>query len=296
MDLNIIKENIDFIIENRKDNRPVEMSVVIVTYNREMFLITLLKSLEKQDFNDFEIIVVDNNSADNTQKIVQNSNLLYIRLNKNYGLSFARNIGIKYAKGNIVCFLDDDADVDNTFTQAHYTAHTHHEILCLRGKALPQKSSIYNCIPELYDLGNQIIPSPITLEGNSSFKKYVLETVGGFKEDLIIHRHEGLEITYRIMKKYQCEPSKIIYYPDAVIYHDYAKSYFNLVTKMYLNQMENLSIRKKSSEMTTYLNKFPEISVEKIHKSRTCFFVYNLYKLHKRIIRKYIKIRFYFKQ
>jgi len=75
-----------------------------------------LDSLKNQtvDFSNFEVIVIDNNSKDNTVQIVQDysslPNLRLVRESKQ-GLSHARNRGIKEAKGNYVGFIDDDARV-----------------------------------------------------------------------------------------------------------------------------------------------------------------------------------------
>ena len=67
---------------------------------------------------DYEILVVDNNSPDHTQQIIQKySKLLQPRLRSIFeirqGLSYARNLALENALGEIVCFIDDDVNADS---------------------------------------------------------------------------------------------------------------------------------------------------------------------------------------
>ncbi len=272
------------------NSNPIKLSIIIVTFNRADLLDLLLRSLQKQLFNDFEIIVVDNDSEDNTSEISREFNLIYVKLNKNYGLSIGRNVGLKYARGDIVCFLDDDAIVDKTFVKSHYEAHMNYNIFCLRGKALPKTKSIFNCIPGHYDLGNEIVPAPINLEGNSSFNKHILDEIGGFDPDLYIHFHEGIELTYRIFQKYNCELNKSIYYPNSIIYHDYAKNYFNLLKKTYLNELRNRKLRAEAPELIKFINRFPESKNKFVDKR--CKFFKIFYGLNVKFIILYINFKF----
>lgn len=294
MTLCINQDNkIDQIIDaNIKSAIHKKLSVIIVTFNRANLLNELLKSLQKQSFKDFEIIVVDNNSKDNTKEIIISYNFLYIKLIKNFGASIGRNIGLKYAEGEIVCFLDDDAIVDETFVESHHDAHIENDILCLRGKVLPKSKAIYNCKSQHYDLGDEIIPSVIDIEGNSSFKKFILDDVGGFDPDLFIHKHEGIDITYRILKKYGDDINKSIYYPKAVIYHDYAKGFFNFLNKIYINQKQWRELSIDSPERLLFLSKFPaRHSNPKYEKKCRFFFIFC--KFYVKLIRRYLNIRYY---
>ena len=92
------------------------ISIVICTYNRQDYLPKCLMHLKNQNCRseDFEIILINNNSTDQTEQICQGFLKENPDLNVNYfveinpGLSFARNRGIKEAKGSIICFIDDD--------------------------------------------------------------------------------------------------------------------------------------------------------------------------------------------
>ena len=100
----------------------MKISVVVCTYNRDVYLIRCLENLKNQDFNkrEFEIIIIDNNSTDNTKTICLNFieqnpelNIIYF-LEEKVGLSHARNTGISKSSGLIISFIDDDGFAKST--------------------------------------------------------------------------------------------------------------------------------------------------------------------------------------
>ncbi|GAX92001.1 glycosyltransferase family 2 protein [Effusibacillus lacus] len=86
-----------------------KVSVIIPTYNRGSFVIHAIESVLAQTFKDYEIIVVDDGSADNTRELVKKygDKVRYIH-QKNQGPSAARNTGIRHAKGKYIAFCDSD--------------------------------------------------------------------------------------------------------------------------------------------------------------------------------------------
>jgi glycosyltransferase involved in cell wall biosynthesis len=87
------------------------VSVVIPTYNRGTFLPSTIESVLQQTFDDFEILVVDDGSTDDTAKIVNgiNDNRIHLHSHiRNKGGSAARNTGIEQANGRYIAFLDSD--------------------------------------------------------------------------------------------------------------------------------------------------------------------------------------------
>src|SRR4030042_4827818 len=86
-----------------------KVSVIIPTYNRGNLVLESIQSVFAQTFSDYEIIVIDDGSTDNTREVLHPylSKLTYI-YEKNSGQSFARNIGILASKGEYIAFLDSD--------------------------------------------------------------------------------------------------------------------------------------------------------------------------------------------
>lgn len=95
----------------QKNSQNPVVTVIITTYNRSTMVSRAIQSVLNQTYSDFELIVVDDCSTDNTQEVVEafhDRRLYYIRYNKNRGLAAARNTGIQKARGKYVAFLDDD--------------------------------------------------------------------------------------------------------------------------------------------------------------------------------------------
>lgn len=91
--------------------RKTKISVIIPTYNRARFIKRAISSVLCQTYQNFEIIVVDGPSTDNTQDIVkkiQDKRIKYMRPKIQRGVSAARNAGIDQAKGEFIAFLDSD--------------------------------------------------------------------------------------------------------------------------------------------------------------------------------------------
>ncbi|HON56381.1 MAG TPA: glycosyltransferase [bacterium] len=88
----------------------MNISVIIPTFNRPEFLKRALESALNQDYDDYEIIVVNDAgcSVKNIIDDLKSDKIRYIDSKKNLGLPGARNLGIKNAKGKYICFLDDD--------------------------------------------------------------------------------------------------------------------------------------------------------------------------------------------
>jgi len=89
------------------------VSIIIPTYNRAHLIGRVIQSVLNQIYQDFEIIVVNDGSTDNTKEVIRkfqerDERIKYIKHNKNKGASAARNTGIKAARGKFIAFQDSD--------------------------------------------------------------------------------------------------------------------------------------------------------------------------------------------
>lgn len=105
----------DEYINKEVDN--MEISIIIVNYNSGDFLYNCIKSILEHITNiNYEIIVVDNNSTDNSLVIcndIDDAHLKIIKLKENIGFSKANNIGMKQSKGTVLHFLNPDTRIDS---------------------------------------------------------------------------------------------------------------------------------------------------------------------------------------
>lgn len=94
------------------------VSIVIIAYNEEKYIGELLRSIKKQDYNNFEVIVVDDHSEDKTIEVAENfksSFPLKIVQKEVRGVSRSRNYGASQARGEIILFLDADVVLPYNF-------------------------------------------------------------------------------------------------------------------------------------------------------------------------------------
>ena len=177
-----------------------ELSVIICTYNRGNYLPSLLESLASQKLSRerFEVLIIDNNSTDNTSEISKEFITVHPTINTSYfleeqaGLSYARNRGIKESKGEILIFIDDDAVAAENYLQAiadHFNDHP--DTLAGGGKIIPAYESQSPAWMSPYllpvvsalDMGNKIRNFPANkypIGANMFFRKQVFERTGLF--------------------------------------------------------------------------------------------------------------------
>lgn len=87
------------------------ISVIIPTYNRDKLIKDSVNSVLNQTYDNIEVIIVDDGSTDKTEKVIKkikDKRIKYIKLDKNYGSAYAKNVGIKTATGTYITFQDSD--------------------------------------------------------------------------------------------------------------------------------------------------------------------------------------------
>ena len=101
-----------------KELKEPKISIIVPVYNVEKYIEKCLKSLANQTMQDFEIIIVNDGSKDNSEEIIKsfqenhpNLQIKYLK-KENGGLASARNYGVKYATGKYISFIDSDDYVD----------------------------------------------------------------------------------------------------------------------------------------------------------------------------------------
>jgi len=103
------------------------ISVIMPLYNNEIYIVEAIQSVINQTYKDWELIIINDASTDNSKFIVQkfleeekDNRIVFIDLKENKGVSFARNLGMKKAKGEYISFLDSDDLWDKNFLNELY--------------------------------------------------------------------------------------------------------------------------------------------------------------------------------
>ena len=102
-----------------------KVSVIVPVYNTEKYIDKCLTSLANQTLDDYEVIVVNDGSPDNSQEIIDNFTLKYPKIFKSYikkngGLSDARNYGISRANSEYIAFVDSDDYIEREMLEELY--------------------------------------------------------------------------------------------------------------------------------------------------------------------------------
>lgn len=223
-----------------KENNPI-LSVVICSYNRADYIINAIDSLYNQTLDKalYEVFVVDNNSIDNTEQLVTD----YIRNHNDYGIiyltearqgaSFARNTGAAFAKGSLLCFMDDDAVAEQNYLEGIITFFkTHADAAGLGGRIIPRyipgepkwMSHYVSSLVGNFHYSDAIAvfkPGKYPLESNMIVKKTDFDAINGFNTDL-----PGVKGTVRIggegkdfFLRLQAGGKKVYYNPALIVHH-----------------------------------------------------------------------------
>ena len=211
-------------------------SVIIPCYNVQDKIVNCLQSVLSQSIHsdNYEVIVVDDGSTDSTNARIMEftdfTNVVIRSLAKNSGLSSARNVGIRLAKGSILCFLDSDMTVEPTWLQQFQTRLEDKNIVGIIGDCKlpkdvkPNKLDHYFYSPirgarqfsEEEALGFQWF-----LFNNTAVSKFAIDAVGGFNEDFISYGGEDTELAIRIWESF---PNGLRYSSKAVSEHHHQRS------------------------------------------------------------------------
>lgn len=121
-----------------------EVSVIVPVYKAEQYLDRCVKSILEQTYQNFELILVDDGSPDNSPSLcdewAKNDNHIYVIHKENGGASSARNAGLKIAKGNWIAFADSDDWLDRTALKTLYDLANQYNVpMAIGGMRVVQK-------------------------------------------------------------------------------------------------------------------------------------------------------------
>lgn len=144
------------------------ISIIIPVYNKEKFISKCLESIVTQTFHDFEVIIINDGSTDKSQciieKYVEQDNRIICYNIENSGVSNARNIGLNYARGDYVMFIDADDFISSDYLEN-----------VLNNSSSDIVITGYTSVLQSYEIYNNCIKSNVIIKENE--KKYIFNKV-----------------------------------------------------------------------------------------------------------------------
>ena len=184
------------------------VSVIIPNYNHAQYLGEAIQSVLNQDYQNFEIIVVDDGSTDNSQEVITSfGNRVQYIWQENRGLSAARNTGIRAAKGDFIGVLDADdkyepnfmstlvsilvenPDADGVYCGYQFVDHLDNPLPQREARLIPA-NQLYKALVD----GNFLVPESVLV------RRHCYENIGFFDETL--SACEDLDMWLRITHQY----------------------------------------------------------------------------------------------
>lgn len=209
------------------------ISVIVLNWNGLNVVGDCLMSLREQTFREFEVIVVDNGSTDGSRNFVIENfpETRSVSLEKNYGFCGGNNHGFKYAKGDFLALLNNDAFADREWLKELYNGIISSPAvgfcaskilffdsreyidsagdgfgICGVGFKRGHRSESYN-----FSLSEEVFGA---CGAGVIFKRAMLEDIGFFDEDLFLI-HEDVDLSFRArLRGFKC-----LFIPSALIYH-----------------------------------------------------------------------------
>lgn len=213
---------------NLINNFKIELlSIILITYGREIDLVECISSILKQDYENFEIILIDNNENKKVSEYISeylskidDKRINYFKASTNLGVTRGRELGISKANGDILIFIDDDAFFEKIdacqmvlreFSQNSNIGILSFKIINYYSKKIepaefPHRNKKLNP-------GQQFETTYFT-GGACAIRRDVFENVGGYADDFF-YGMEELDLSFRVIDTgYQ-----IFYFPAVVVWH-----------------------------------------------------------------------------
>lgn len=207
------------------------VSVAVPTYDRARHLARCLESLVRQDYpaDRYEIVAADDGSSADTARVVETIRrrvaapaVTYLR-QAHRGLNPARNLALRHASGDPICFVDDDQDVPPGWLAAMVDGCLRHpDVGCIGG---PMRLRCEGTLPRTcgreplgeseLDLGDRILEVEYVWGGNMAVRRAALDAIGPFREDLVLLGGTETEWQDRL----RAHGGRVMYFPDAWVWH-----------------------------------------------------------------------------
>jgi cellulose synthase/poly-beta-1,6-N-acetylglucosamine synthase-like glycosyltransferase len=199
----------------------MKVTVIVPAYNARKTIEKCVDALLRQGFprNDYEVIVVDDGSADGTADVVKACPVKYV-YQKNQGPATARNVGAREAKGEIILFTDADCVPSVNWIGEMIKPFSNNDVVAVKGAYLTNQRGVVARFAQLefeerFDMLKKAESIDMVDTYSAGFRKGVFLKMGGFDTSFPVANNEDTELSYRMSKL----GYKMVFNPDAIVYH-----------------------------------------------------------------------------
>lgn len=227
----------------------VFFSVVVTVFNKEDYIFKTLQSVCEQRFSDFELLVINDGSTDNSLAEIEKTEHKNLRIisTENQGVSAARNTGIENSKGNYIALLDGDDLWHPLHLETLAKAISEHpdEIVfsnasqCLsNGKLKKYNYAVGSEIPAVYNYFEASTKSSILNSSSVAFKTSLYKSIGGF--NTAYSNYEDIEYWFRMGLNYHVVFTNTITVTIRDVKSSLSKSIFSLQNYYLFEEYDSL--------------------------------------------------------
>jgi glycosyltransferase involved in cell wall biosynthesis len=228
-----------------------KVSVIVCSYNARDDLKECLESLERQDYSETEVIVVNDASTDGTAELLNwyrdqtHLELVIISSKTNLGVAGSRNVGVARARGEIIAFTDADCIADRSWVSELVRGYENKDVVAVGGHVSDKTiSNIWELTEKGHDNMSYKEGYVTYIVGcNMSFYSWIL-TKYMFNDELKYGYEEALLCDHLIN-----EGHKIYYRPQADVLHRHRSTMLALLRRKYLLGVSSVWYRKKQKKL-----------------------------------------------
>jgi glycosyltransferase involved in cell wall biosynthesis len=212
---------------------PLKVSVVVPCFNAEATVAACVEACLRQDYPNLEIIFVDDGSNDSTLAILGEYDGIMVLAQRNRGPAAARNLGWRSSSGQVICFTDSDCVPHPHWVSQLVEYYTNPAVGGVGGGydiANPQYW-LARCIHEEIGQRHLRMPHLVNYLGsfNLSYRRAVLELVGGFDEEFRKASAEDNDLSYRAVKL----GYKLLFDPDNRVAHHHTSDLWRYMRQQF---------------------------------------------------------------
>ena len=255
------------------------VSVIIVNFNGEFMILDCMNALRKQTYNNFEIVIVDNASSDNSLKAIRQC--LYrtpigvpvkiIPLVTNSGFTGGNTEGLRYAEGDYIALLNNDTEPDESWLEELVTSLMGDprvgicasKLICHNSNTVDSAGDGFSTMLKGFKIGegksSENFDHKKTVfgacAGAALYRRKMLEQIGFFDNDFFLI-HEDTDLNFRA----QLSGWKVLYIPTARVYHKVRSSIGSMSDlAVYYSLRNSELVRLKNVPFAIFIKCLPEV-------------------------------------